>query len=675
MNSHVLCGSMILKLITLLLGLFALGCGTYPVVANRYPAVCSVQAEQAKSRALGERTASETHSCEPDIMPVHQIQVGDSGVGKTVIKGTEITEFPIEVLGVLENTGMVGTMVLIRLGDGALDQVGGVAAGMSGSPIYIDGHLVGALSYAVDSSDHDLAMVTPIPEMLQLMDMLPASGDTPDRPQVLKAPPGTNVQPISVPVLASGFSSRALGRLKSLFKGVGIQSVVGTSDQKVAETPCLLQPGSAFGVQLMRGDIGLTAIGTITYVSGNAFVGLGHPLMNKGRVNYVVTGAFVHYSIPGSTIPYKIASPTAVVGTLYQDRGAGVAGLFQSGPDTLRLTVTVRDLDLGRERTYVTDVVKDQQLAVSLVGSGLLSAMDRGIDRIGAGTARVGFNVVCPGLKRSVERTNLFYSDYDISALALQEIVEGLDMLIHNEFRPVDVKEIDVEIEVQEERRTARIQSADVVSGARILPGETAVLEVVLRPYRGKSFKRELRLRVPEDTGPGTVPVSIHGGTAYYISTGGSMGHSPWSDHEDEKTPQAFTGGAGDGEGYSDLELMVAEFIDREQNNHLVAEFTPYGSFGDEQGIGMSQSTGGTGTPDPGSQDPEPASNQRRVNPQAVRVTVATDYVIEGETTVELTIAEADSAEEASGDSAERSKGPDDGLSLPPYRAGPLAPW
>lgn len=495
----------------------------------------------------------------------------------------------MEFLGVLPQAGPSGDLILVRVSGDVIDRTGGIAAGMSGSPVYIGDRLVGAIGYGYDLSDHRIGLVTPIHDMLPVMELLddpqhpdadaqPNTGT--EQPPVVRGDesgvylaesldealqiagetsPGVRVlAPVQTPLMASGFSSRALSRLEKRLGPLNLVPVHAGSAPAGA-TAGELEEGSAFGVQLMTGDINLTSIGTVTYVEDGRFVGFGHPFTNRGAVEYLATSAYIHYVVPSISIPFKLGSPLAPVGSLVQDRGAAVAGRLGALPRMVPVTVTVHDRDRGMTTTRRFSVVHDEGLLTDLAAVGALAALDAGLDRLGRGTARVVFQIRGEGMPRPLVRDNVYYSDFDISALSVLEFMEAVSLVVNNRFSPVRLTEIQIAAQVEEQRWTAHIEDAQP-EAAEVRPGETVKIHVRLRPFRGEAVTEVLTLTVPREASPGTVSVTVRGG--------GWGLEPPLSEDDILEDPESLLG-----ENVQDLERLIEEFVRRERNNEIVAEF------------------------------------------------------------------------------------------------------
>lgn len=607
-------------------------------------------AQPAKPAQLAE-SAQSAESARPtqplEFFPLSSVRKGLRGIAKTVVEGTKVDTFDVEVLGVLKGAGPAGDLILIRASGKVIDQTGGIAAGMSGSPVYIDGKLLGAIGFGFNMADHTVGMVTPVADMMRVMELaekvpeqkvpgqtnkallevqplgsvgvgsiMPfVDGDiklgdkvisgvavapTPVAAKELQQKLGDSVlvmAPVATPVLVGGLGDRAFQRLQSLLAGYPItlvragasgraSSMTTSSADPAAHTE--IEPGSAFGAQMVRGDVDLTAIGTVTAVSGNHFVGFGHPFLNKGSVDFYATGAYIHLIVPSIEAPFKLGSPTEPIGTLSQDRAAAVGGRLGSMPSFIPLSLRVRDVDTGRITETNVEVARDELLTVPLVAVAALQGLDRSIDRIGAGTAQVTFEIEGDGLSKKITRDNMVYSPFDVSAMALFETLDALEMVLSNPFEAVRATGVRLDLRVETARKTARIEKAGI-SESEVAPGESVDVEVTLRPFRGKPETKVIRLTIPKDTPTGDVMVTVRGGGEGYPFFKGAIPaipdeNSQGQTEEDKADPtQVPTMGA------TSLEELVNQFLEREKNNDLVAEFYPPYDGGSEAGRSAGQ--------------------------------------------------------------------------------------
>ena len=302
-----------------------------------------------------------------DTIDVSELRPGMKGHGMTVFSGVEPENFDVEVIGTIRRGGQLGDMVLVRVSGAAVEAAGGVAEGMSGSPVYVDGKLAGAIAYVFPGSDHFVAGVTPIADMLRLLDY-PDGLDVSDAPDGLGAfeevPAGARA---AASLVVSGLSGRALGRLSKALEqsGTTVRPAVGfgmgaVGPERVGRTgsagPAEIKPGSAIALQLAQGDVEITAFGTVTYVEGDRFLAFGHPVLGNGTTDLAASGALVHGVIKSDSTPFKVLSSTGWVGTFTQDRLSGVAGRLGRRARMIPVSVTVVDTETGRERTMSAQV-------------------------------------------------------------------------------------------------------------------------------------------------------------------------------------------------------------------------------------------------------------------------------------------------------------------------------
>jgi hypothetical protein len=336
-------------------------------------------------------------SAQTSVIPVDEVRPGMVGIGRTVFEGNEIQEFKVHILGVLKNVvGPNRDIVLARLEGGPLAHTG-VIAGMSGSPVYIDGRLLGAVSYQLGQFPKEpIAGITPIGEMTDATALAPLTQGTrpvamtfPASPQDLlaiwsrdlgrvrpvnqNASPallagdssvlqmGTMLRPIAVPLVASGFFADVLAPMTPAFTERGfvpVSSPETGAQTRVSTASRPLRPGDAMGVALLTGDFILGATGTVTHIDGDRLYGFGHPMYNLGPTEFPLTKADVHVVLPSLMTSSKLASFGEVVGTVQQDRATAVAGRLGPGPKMIPVKITLNS-DRTPSRTFAFSMVRD----------------------------------------------------------------------------------------------------------------------------------------------------------------------------------------------------------------------------------------------------------------------------------------------------------------------------
>ncbi|HWR44350.1 SpoIVB peptidase S55 domain-containing protein [Sporomusa sp.] len=496
----------------------------------------------------------------PEFMPVDQIVKGMHGTAKTVVAGSQIEEFGVEVLGVMKQKGPSGDLILVRTYGDVIERTGGIAQGMSGSPVYINGKLVGAIAYGWSLTDHKIGMVTPIADMLKLWELNGGQAE-------LQAPtaeaPGNAV---STPLMASGFGEQALKMLADKLKPYNLTpyAVSGSmSDANNGIAYKTVEPGSTVGVQLVRGDISLGALGTVTYVEGDKLLAFGHPFLKKGKVNYFLTDAEVYTTLNGMENSFKVGTSTETIGMITQDRGAGIAGTFGKFPNIVPLRISVTDKTLGRTNDLWAQVVQDEELAPVLSAVSVFNAIEKTTDRVGSGTARISFEISAAGIPGEVlKRENMFYTQGNVGELAVAEVHEALALLTGNQFNAVNIMDVKVNVTVDSERRTATIIEAKA-NTAVAKPGDKVDIAVKIKPFRNDPVTRHITYTVPKEQQPGTLMLSVRGGGM--VSVAQLVGKRQ---NGEEDFSKLFMTKAKP----KSLEEAVKELVNRDRNNDIVVE-------------------------------------------------------------------------------------------------------
>lgn len=575
----------------------------------------------------------------PAIMPVDQITKGMHGIAKTVVSGNKIEEFGVEVLGVMKQKGPSGDLLLVRTYGDVIERTGGIAQGMSGSPVYIDGKLVGAIAYGWALTDHKIGMVTPIADMLKLWEL---NGQTELEVQGQELP----ANPAATPLMASGFGEQALKMLTEKLKPYNLipYAVSGTmSDANNGIAYKTVEPGGTIGVQLVRGDVSLGALGTVTYVEGDKILAFGHPFLKRGKANYFLTDAEVYTTLSSLENSFKVGTATEAIGMINQDRGAGIAGKLGQFPGIVPLRISVTDKTLGRTNDLWAQVVQDEEMAPVLSAVSVFNAIEKTTDRVGSGSARVNFEISAVGIPGGVlKRENMFYTQGNIGELAVAEVHEALALLASNQFNPVDIMDVKVNVTVDSERRTATIIEAKTNS-VEAKPGDKVNIEVKIKPYRRDAITRNITYTVPKDQQPGTLMLSVRGGGM--ISLAQLVGKKQAGEEDLSKLfmtkPRPKS-----------LEEAVKELVNRDRNNDIVVEAIemamPDATLGAAGKNANPVADKFEASPSPAQPEAKKTAKSSRANTQNTKsakgddskrkVYITTDYIIDGDTQVMLNI-------------------------------------
>jgi len=492
-----------------------------------------------------------------------EVRPGQKGLGYTVVYGTEVKPFAVEILGVIQNKSRDRSFILVKVSGGILRESKGIAAGMSGSPVFVDGRLAGAIGYAFDRSDPQYGLVTPIEDMLRLWERGSASanGGIALAPSAVLPPGCRTAVPVVTPLLVSG--GRIPDELAALGRNLGLTPIataetLGTGDQIAPP----LQPGSAVAVVFALGDYNAVAIGTVTWLDGQRFLAFGHPVANRGLVDYPAAGAFIHQVISSLDIPFKVGVPLNQVGRFVQDRGAGASGIAGEAADTVLAKATVQDKGSGRHRTYQSAIVREPVLLRPICLASLLDAIDQTLDQYAAGTVRVTLRIEAEGLEGPLVRRNLFYDGKDVATVSLSEVGGAIDLLTQNDFREVRLKSVALEVGFTPAPLVATVVRARA-SRERVKPGDQVQVEVELRPFRAAAIVVPFTVTIPANASAGKLILTVRGGYVPTQDDGQNKDQAGFSQLFETKVPAT-------------LAEQVAAFTDRPRNNDLILEYLPF---------------------------------------------------------------------------------------------------
>jgi hypothetical protein len=476
-------------------------------------------------------------SAETQFMPVDQVKAGMVGVGKSVFSGTQIEEFQVEILGVLKQARPHGDIILARFSGGPLAQTG-LIQGMSGSPIYIEGKLIGAQAYGWAFSTQPIGGITPIEEMLDLWHHMDADqwrgqGELRAPDQLLDLELGTDevllpgefwadhaqlpaarapaLVPLETPVMLSGFDQRVVAQMAPFFEKYGMTLIQAGSMAQEESLAVSLEAGASLAVQLVRGDISASAIGTLTYREGNRIIGFGHPMFYAGAVDFPITGAYVHSVMPSQAVSFKLASVTEERGVLRQDRRSGIAGIIGQDPSMIPIHLAVHYQDGAESEDFFFEIIDNKFFSPGLVTWTTLNALLATGKVMGDATMALDARIAIHGYS-DLEVKNLFAGAMPQAILA-KELGEIVGLLLRNDLEEVSLRGFSLDISVENRRRTARISSARA-DKKTVRPGEEVQVTVFLEPYRGEEQTLRATIRVPDDAPQGRLVLRISDATA-----------------------------------------------------------------------------------------------------------------------------------------------------------------
>jgi len=465
-------------------------------------------------------------SANGEFMPVDELSRGMRGVGKTVFQGTAIDSFAVEILGVVRSgLGPRQDLILARLSGGPLAETG-IIKGMSGSPVYVEDRLIGAVAYGWAFSKQPICGITPIHQMLRVMnrDMdLPPAGSSAHAPLELDGeaadlvreaipssewPDAFSLEPLATPVWVSGMTPLAGSALDEALRPFGLQVLAVPGGHEETGPEPLMEPGAPLGVQLINGDLSATGIGTLTYIDGERLVGFGHPMMLAGAVDMPMTGAYIYDIIPIQTNSFKMGAATRAVGAIRQDRAPAIAGVLGRPPDMLQVAVDIAAPD--GDSSYRFGVVRHQELIPGLARSVLLSALEGSEKLFGEATLELGATIHLSDGRR-LDREQVYSGSVAILVAAL-ESVRPLDALVNGPFTMPQVDSLRFSIALREriiaaEVRSLRVERSSLESGDRL------AIEVGLQPYRSQPLVQKVEISLPVDLAPGELILRVGSGS------------------------------------------------------------------------------------------------------------------------------------------------------------------
>jgi hypothetical protein len=471
---------------------------------------------------------------------VDDVKAGMKGFGRTVLKGTKLEKFDAEVLGVLKNTNPGRDLILCRLSGLNLDKTG-VIAGMSGSPVYIDNKLLGAVAYAWAFGKEPIAGVTPFAQMhgfvesFERRDLAEQAqprriglhtplriGETEFRSVTISegfedptptAADGLWMTPLRTPLAATGFTPHSLSLMRKKFPGSGILPMQGgAAAAKVAEeeknTP--LEPGGPLAVALVRGDFDLSGIGTVTHIEGDRVYGWGHPFFGLGRCQFPLMTGYIHTVYPRQTVSFKMGSPLREVGVINADVSTCIAGWTGRKADMMPVRMKV-NRDSGDSRVFNVETVRQRSLIAPLVFTVLTNSVDMEGELPEELTAELEAKIEVEGHAPIVIKdtfSGASYSGGRAPQALYSQVSAVVGALTFNSYKPVRINRIDCETTIIPGRSTAEIESVELDSDV-LSPGEELKATVFLQPYKGVRQRIPVSLKLPADLPEGSYSATV----------------------------------------------------------------------------------------------------------------------------------------------------------------------
>ncbi len=598
----------------------------------------------------------------PDVMPLSAVRAGMKGYGLTVFQGTKIERFDVTVVGVVRKGSWTvpgHDMILVKLHGGPITERGAFKIqGMSGSPVYVNGKIIGAFSQAESMLKEPLGGVTPIEDMLEAWDpSLPtdpatAIEGTPRtlslgsplrldgrtiRRVVVNAPAASDapshgdtlvLHQCATTVSLPSRSVAARKKLAAALAPYGVEvSQAGGTGQSPSFKGAPLAPGSAFSMMLSTGDFAQGAVGTITYRRGDRILGFGHPFMGIGPLEAPLCSAYIHDVYPLMTASYKIGTPGPIVGASTQDRSFSIAGIVGKTPRLIDVTVDVRDKKTGRAHVYRSQALQHPNLSSALVSVAVSAAVADIHGTPGAAFARVTTSVETDDLGKIV-RSNTVFDTRGIDGVVTSDLDDILMALSRNPFHIVAARKVDVKVEIDDGRPTATIERI-YLSHGRFRPGEQAEIGIVLKPYGKPAVTRTVKVAIPAQTQTGVYAITVRGGAPPSGMSLGGITLRP-SGPPSEQAPPV------------NVKQMVDRLLQRERGNEMVVRLqlpTVAPAVEGERVSGL--------PPTIDALMRSPRSSSLRVEREEIKVIEPTEWIVSGQQTLSLDVQRTDVREVA----------------------------
>ena len=488
-------------------------------------------------------------SVKADIFPLTDIREGMRGVAKTVFRGSEPEEFNVEILGVVPGgIGPKQDLIVGRISGGSADRTS-VFAGMSGSPVYIDGKLVGAISYSFPFSKEPICGITPIEQMISIFEQNESPGPSSSEPRAvsfaelvastwqpefrvgssvaaqvmaagspgsrLAAVAGQSFQPIATPITFSGFSQQTLDMFSSQLLQAGLLPVSAAGGSapigpmKIADETTLVG-GDSVSMQLTRGDFSMAASGTVTFRDGEKVYAFGHPFLSLGSSDLPMSESSVVTVIPNVNNSFKLAVPNSMVGSMTQDRATGVFGKLGVAPAMIPVKIVLQT-SRDRKETLNLEIAKDDFLTPLLLNMSVYNAIVAQERGLGDSTITLTGEVKLKG--QAPVKLERRFTGPQASQFAAAAAAIPVSTLMRSRFDNLRIEEVVLNLASNDGSKAATIDRI-AVDRSQVRAGETVEIQAFARTDSGKVFVQRIPVTIPADTPIGALSVVIADGNS-----------------------------------------------------------------------------------------------------------------------------------------------------------------
>lgn len=505
-------------------------------------------------QAKTEKTVSTVKTSGAQILPLAEVKEGMRGTARTVFRGTQPEEFNVEILGVLP--GAIGPhqdLIIGKLSGGGADRTH-VFAGMSGSPVYVDGKLVGAISYSFPFAKEPICGITPVEQMITIFEQN-TGAKRPSQPRAvsfaelastewkpnfprqamvsgsglavssISSIAGQTFQPIATPLTFSGFSPETLNLFTPQLMSVGLMPVASVGGA-ARMTPMekyndnTLQGGASVSMQLTRGDYSLAAAGTVTFRDGEKVYAFGHPFLSLGTSDLPMSESHVITVIPNLNNSFKLTVPDALVGTMTQDRNTGVFGKLGQAPKMIPVKL---NLQTSREKTetFNFEVAKDDFLTPLLLNISIYNTISANERSIGDTTINLDGDIKVKG-QDSIKIDRRFTGGQAMQNAA-GSVAVPVSNLLRSGFDEAEISEVTLNITSTDGNQAAVLERI-ALDRTEVKAGEAFEVQAFVRNKAGQIFVQRTPVTVPKDTPAGTLLVSVgDGGSVQQVAASRSF--------------------------------------------------------------------------------------------------------------------------------------------------------
>lgn len=434
-----------------------------------------------------------------DIMPLSKIQSGMKGYGLSVFKGIKIEKFNVEIIGVLHKSRPRSGLILAKIKGDVVNKAG-VIAGMSGSPIYINNKLIGALAFSWTFSKEPIAGITPIEDMLDIF-KFPSTKKTlhfepsPQKKYAHQKINNSSMELIQTPLIFQGVSQQMIDYFTKDLEELNFMPINGSSDGTAYESPKEFKPGAAVGVNLITGDLNVSGIGTVTYVDKNRLLIFGHPMFYSGQTDMPLSHAYIHTVLPSIRTSFKIGSATKIAGRIYQDQLAGLAGNLNEKAKMIPVHISM-DYFNQKER-YNYNLIRSYFFLPQFLTMAVYRSMEMTGGYWEKNTLDFNFTIKFNNNKK-INLANSFSSLRTADSMkgSLMYLFGPLQHLMINKFQEISIDDINIDIKIKKKITIAEINSIQAIKKT-YTPGETVKLKVKMTPYKGKSIYKSVSIKLP----------------------------------------------------------------------------------------------------------------------------------------------------------------------------------